>query len=252
MFLSHLRALFWIDPLIVLATALMGSINMIAALFGAGGGTQLKIARRWSRMLLAIAGVRVTVEGLEKLDPERSYVFVSNHVSYMDTPVVLAHIPAQFRFLAKRGLFKIPFIGNHLRQAGHIPVPREDPRAALKTLAEAARTVVEKRISLLVFPEGGRSQACRLQRFKEGAAYLGIKSGVPLVPICLKGTFEILPMGSIIVRGGPVTLEISDPIPTENLTSRDRAAINKLLYERIAGMAGETPSDPPALPAQPQ
>jgi len=218
----------------------MGTLNFVAALFGAGGEVQLKIARRWSRMLLAVSGVKVGVEGLEKIEPGGSYVFVSNHLSYMDTPVVLAYVPAQFRFLAKRGLFMIPFIGSHLKRAGHIPVPREDPRAALKTLAEAARTVEEKRISLLVFPEGGRSATGRLQPFKEGAAYLGIKSGVPLVPLCLRGTYEVLPMGSIHVKPGRVKLLIGDPIPTKNLNARDRGAVNRLLHERIAAMTGES------------
>jgi 1-acyl-sn-glycerol-3-phosphate acyltransferase len=238
---SSLRALLWIDPLIVLATSIMGTVNLAAALFGASGRFQLKIARLWSRMLLAVSGVRVTVEGLEKIDPEASYVFVSNHLSYMDTPVVLAFVPAQFRFLAKAGLFKVPFIGSHLKRAGHIPVPREDPRAALKTLAEAARTVQEKKISLLVFPEGGRSATGRLKPFKEGAAYLGIKAGVPLVPICMKGTYEILPLGSGHVKPGLVKLVIGDPIPTSDLTTRDRSAINKLLYERVAEMSGANP-----------
>jgi 1-acyl-sn-glycerol-3-phosphate acyltransferase len=234
MSLSLVRALLWIDPLVVAATALMGTVNIVAALCGAGGEAQLRIARRWSRMLLAICGVRVSVEGLEKIDPAASYVFVSNHLSYMDTPVVLAYVPAQFRFLAKRGLFLIPFIGSHLRRAGHISVPRGDPRAAMKTLAEAAKTVSQKRISLLVFPEGGRSDTGLLKPFKEGAAFLGIKSGVPLVPVCIAGTYEVLPMGSIHVKPGRVRLIIGDPIPTAGLVSRDRAAINKLLYERIA------------------
>ena len=114
----------------------------------------------------------------------------------MDTPVVLANIPVQFRFLAKSGLFQIPLLGTHLARAGHIPVPRDDARAAVKTMTTAAQVIRERGISLLIFPEGGRSHTGELASFKEGAAYIAIRAGVPLVPIVLKGTREVLPFGS--------------------------------------------------------
>ncbi len=160
-------------------------------------------------------------------------MFVSNHLSYMDTPVVLAHIPLQFRFLAKRGLFQIPFLGQHLSQAGHIPVPREDPRAAVKTMQLAAETIQRKKISLLIFPEGGRSEDGRLAPFKEGAAYIAIRAGAPIVPVVLAGTREVLPFGSGIVRSGPVTLRILKPIETAQLTLKDRGALTGKLHDLI-------------------
>src|SRR5205807_9067013 len=138
-----LRAVFITDPLIVVATIVYGSVSLVASFFDETGRKQIAVARAWARMLLRVAGVRVTVEGLENIDPNGSYVFACNHASYMDTPVILAHIPVQFRFLAKEGLFKIPFLGDHLRRAGHIPVPRENPRAAVKTMAEAGRIIRE-------------------------------------------------------------------------------------------------------------
>jgi 1-acyl-sn-glycerol-3-phosphate acyltransferase len=131
MSLGFLRALLITDPLIILTTMLMGSINLAVSFFDHGGRKQLGLARTWSKMLLKIAGVRVAVQGFEKIDRNGSYVFVSNHASFMDTPVVLAHIPVQFRFLAKQGLFSIPFLGNHLKRAGHLPVPRDNPRDAV-------------------------------------------------------------------------------------------------------------------------
>jgi 1-acyl-sn-glycerol-3-phosphate acyltransferase len=152
----------------------------------------------------------------------------------MDTPVVLAHVSVQFRFLAKRGLFQIPFLGQHLSRAGHIPVPRGDPRAAVKTLAKAAETIQEKKISLLVFPEGGRSHDGVLRAFKDGGAYIGIRAGVPLVPIVLLGTREVLPYGSGTVRPGVVTLRILKPIVTENHVLKDRKALTDEVRELIA------------------
>src|SRR4051812_41799734 len=127
MSLSLVRALLIIAPLIILATAAYGSVSLIVSFFDPDGDRQMRVARAWSRMLLRISGVRVVIEGLEKIDPNGSYVFAANHASYMDTPVVLASIPVRFRFLAKEGLFRIPLLGGHLKRSGHIPVPRDNP-----------------------------------------------------------------------------------------------------------------------------
>jgi 1-acyl-sn-glycerol-3-phosphate acyltransferase len=226
-------ALFWslvfVDPLIILSTLIFGLISM-------AGSTPMKSARRWARSLLAIAGVRVTVEGLEKLTPGASYVFASNHLSYMDTPVILAHIPADFRFMAKDGLFKIPLLGTHLAQAGHIPVPRGDPRAAVKTLTLAAETIRTRNISLLIFPEGGRAHDGVLQPFKDGGAYIAIKAGVPVVPLAISGTREILAMHSATFHRGAVTLRIGDPISTAGMTLHDRKSLTGRAREAVVVM----------------
>jgi 1-acyl-sn-glycerol-3-phosphate acyltransferase len=238
MSLAYLRAVLITNPLIVLATILMGTVSLAASLFDSSGLAQHGVARVWARLLLAIAGVRVKVEGLEKISPDASYVFAANHLSYMDTPLVIAQIPVQFRFLAKKSLFKVPFIGYHLKRAGHIPVHREDPRASLRTMADAARIVREHGASVLVFPEAGRSPD-ELREFKDGAAYIAIKAGVPAVPVGLTGTREVLPMDSLAVRGGNVALRIGDPIPTEGLTARDRKWLTGELQARVAKLARE-------------
>src|SRR5579864_5955674 len=137
--MSFLRTLLFTDPLIVLATILFGSISLLVSIFDRSGRKQAALAAAWSRVLLAVSGVKVKVEGLEKISENGSYVFVANHLSYMDTPVVLANIPVHFRFLAKRGHFRIPFLGWHLGRAGHIKVPRGDARAAIKTMGVAAQ-----------------------------------------------------------------------------------------------------------------
>ncbi len=234
--MAFLWSLVFVDPLIILSTVFFGSISVLVSLFESSGRTQIRVARAWSRSLLLFVGVKVKVEGLGKVREGGSYVFAANHASYMDTPVVLSHIPVQFRFLAKKGLFQIPFLGTHLAQAGHIPVPREDPRAAVKTLARAAEVIRAKSISVLLFPEGGRTEDGELQPFKEGAAYIAIKSGVPLVPVAIVGTRKILPMHSASFRRGRVTLRIGDPIPTAGLTLRDRRVLTERLREQIAAM----------------
>lgn len=232
--MKTLRGLLFADPLIILATIFFGTISLIVSFFDKTGRVQISVARVWARSLLIVSGVKVRVEGLEQIDPQGSYVFIANHLSYIDTPVVLAHIPAQFRFLAKRGLFQIPFLGQHLSRAGHIPVPREDPRAAVKTLQTAADTIQRKKISLLIFPEGGRSEDGQLQPFKEGGAYIAIRAGVPVVPTALIGTREVLPFGGGIVRSGPVTLRVFQPIETRGLTLKDRGKLTDRLRDLIA------------------
>jgi len=243
-----LRTWLFTAPLIALATIVMGTLSMAASLFDRSGNTQHGMARIWSRMLLAIGFVRVKAEGLEKLDPSASYVLASNHSSYFDTPVILATVPLQFRFFAKKGLFSIPFLGTHLQRAGHFPVARGDARASLKSMFEGARQIRSRSISVLLFPEGGRSEMA-MRGFTEGAAYIAIKAGVPIVPVGIRGARKILPMHSINVIPGRIQVWIGDPIPTAGMTLRDRGALNLTLQRRVSDLAGEstpvTASSPP-------
>lgn len=232
--MKRLRGLLIADPAVILATILFGTVSLIVSLFDATGKIQIQVARAWARTLLSASGIHVRVEGLEHIDPNGSYVFISNHLSYMDTPVALANIPVQFRFLAKRGLFRIPFLGQHLSRAGHIPVPREDPRAAVKTMQIAAQTIQRKKISLLIFPEGGRSHDGVLRPFKEGGAYIAIRAGVPVVPIVMIGTRDVLPYGGGVPRAGRVTLRILKPIETVQSELRDRGRLTERLRNLIS------------------
>jgi 1-acyl-sn-glycerol-3-phosphate acyltransferase len=213
------------DPTIILATIFFSTISFIVSFFDSSGRMMAAVARMWGRVLLLASGVHVQLEGLDNIDPDGSYIFVSNHTSYMDTPVVLANISVQFRFLAKRGLFQIPLLGTHLSRAGHIPVPRGDARAAVRTLQLAAETVQKKKISLLVFPEGGRSHDGVLRPFKEGGAYIAIRAGVPIVPLVLLGGRSVLPYGGGIVKSGTITMRVLPPIDTAGLSLKDRGAL---------------------------
>ncbi len=226
-------------PAILFATIFMGSLSLITSLWDKTGNTQHRIARGWSRMLLTVGGVRAEVVNVERLNPARSYVLVSNHASLMDTPLVLASIPLQFRFLAKLGLFKIPFLGTHLRRAGHLPVERENPRASLKTMSDGAKLIRDRKVSVLLFPEGGRSEK-NLRVFKEGAAYIAIKAGVPIVPLGIVGTRDVLPMHSSRFQPGVVRLLVGEPIETAQMTIRDRGALTETLRARVSELS-ETP-----------
>lgn len=227
-----------VDPLILLLTIFFGSLNVIVSFFDSKGRVQMFLARSWARCLLFVSGVRVRAEGLDKIDLTKPYVIAANHASYMDTPVILTYIRLQFRFMAKEELFKIPLLGTHLKTAGHVSVPRNDPRAAVRTMNEAAVNIREKGISMLIFPEGGRTRTGELQDFKEGVASIAIKAGVPIVPVGLTGTRAVVPMGSAVVRPGRVTLRVGDPILTEGMNPKERQALTAQVRESIASLIG--------------
>lgn len=222
-------------PMIVFSTVILGTMTLIVSLFDPNGDKQHRLAQLWAKVLLAVGFVHVRSEGVEKLDPRGSYVFVANHGSLMDIPAALAVLPQQFRFFAKKGLFKIPFLGSHLNRAGHLQVDHSNARNSLKSMTEGARVVTSRGISMLLFPEGGRT-AEGLRSFKEGAAYIAIKAGVPIVPVAIVGMRELLPMGSNHLRSGKVTVRVGDPIPTKGMTIGGREELTVQLHGAVAEM----------------
>lgn len=236
--MRKLRAVLFTIPAIILATIVMATASLVTSIWDPSGETQHRVAQAWSRMLLALGFVKCRVFGVEKLDPRRSYVLVSNHASYMDTPAILSSVPLQFRFFAKKGLFSIPFLGWHLHRAGHLPVIRNDARASLRTMSDGAKLIRDRGVSLLVFPEGGRSEK-RMRPFREGAAYIAIKAGVPAVPIGLVNTRGVLPMHSSVIRPGAIEVHVGDPIETDKMSLHDRGRLNEELQQRVAELAGE-------------
>ena len=239
--MSRIRTLLFSAPLIVLSTVVMGTLSILASLFDGSGNSQHYLARIWAKSLLAVSFIRVRVEGLENIDPNASYVFVSNHQSLMDIPAILSRLPYQFRFFAKKGLFRIPFLGTHLKRAGHLPVDRSNARNSLKSMSEGSRIIAERGVSLLLFPEGGRCPK-GLRDFKEGAAYIAIKAGAPVVPMAINGMRELLPMGSVDIRSGKVLLRIGKPISTKDLKLSDREALTARLYEEVSELLKPTAS----------
>ena len=230
--MSFLRSLLISTPLLILATVVMWTVSMLCSFFDSTGNAQHRMAQIWGRILLAVSFVRVRTEGLEKLDPRANYVFVANHGSYLDIPALLSRLPYQFRFFAKKGLYQIPFLGWHLHRAGHLPVDRSNARNSLKSMSAGARIVAERGISVLLFPEGGRTKV-GLREFKEGAAYIAIKAGVPVAPVAIVGLRELLPMGSLHLRSGEAVVRVGEPIPTAGMKSGDREELTRRLHGEI-------------------
>jgi 1-acyl-sn-glycerol-3-phosphate acyltransferase len=231
--LSYLRTFVVTLPLVYLSTVFFGTISLVVSVFDASGRGQHACARAWARSLLLFARVRVTVRGLEHLEPGRTYIFASNHQSYMDIPVAFAHLPVNFRIMAKATLFHIPFLGWHLRRSGHLPVARDNPRRAARSLLEAA-THIRGGTPVFVFPEGGRSYDGQFREFRAGTFLLAIKAGVPVVPVTLNGTRALLKMHSWNLRPGRVEMILHAPIPTEGLRSEAAEDLCARVREVIA------------------
>jgi 1-acyl-sn-glycerol-3-phosphate acyltransferase len=242
--MNRLSALLLKAPLIVLLTILLGAASVVVSFFDRENRITDRIARLWARLLVAVGRLRVRVRGLEHIQTDKQFVFVGNHRSLIDTPVVLANIPVRFLFLVNARYVRIPFLGTHLRRTGHFSVEPEDVRASMRAMTEAARAVTERKVSILLFPEGSRARGA-MEEFKEGAAYIAIKAGIPVIPFALKGTREVLPIGSIAVRGGPVELVFGEPIPVEGYRLKDRAQLTRLMFDRVSALLGE-PAPPPA------
>jgi 1-acyl-sn-glycerol-3-phosphate acyltransferase len=212
------------------------------SLFEKSGRVQHSIARFWAQSLVKAAGCSVTIHGRENLFKHPVAVYASNHTSYMDTPVIFASLPFQFRILAKKELWPIAFIGWYLDRSGQIPIDTQNPRASLASLAGGVKAL-RSGMPLFVFPEGGRTPDGELQPFLSGAAFLAIRAQVPLVPIALSGVFDLLPMHTRHLFPGPLTLHVGEPIDTtgmsvrqtEELTERLRTAIDAL--RKPAGVA---------------
>lgn len=224
-------------PSFFLATAFFGSLSLISSLWDHSGQVQHGIAQRWGRAITRISGAKVTVLNGERLDG-RVAVYAANHLSYMDTPVLFGVLPFQFRIVARHDLFKLPFIGWHLTRSGQVPVNVSNPRASISSLGSAVKTL-KSGMPLFIFPEGGRSETGHLSDFLNGPAFMAIRAGVPIVPMALIGTHELLPIHSWEFHPVPVILAVGEPIETagysirqsEELTKRLRDEIGRLFYE---------------------
>lgn len=202
----------------VLVSIVLGSVGIILSFVDRKGDVTDSCARLWARTLLWIHGVHVTVQGLERLDPEQRYVFVANHNSQLDIPALMVALPMRFRMFAKQSLFHVPFIGWYMRRVGYVPVPRGGGPIDFQY---AARQILHG-ASMLVFPEGTRSDETTVARFRKGGVYLARNADVPLVPVALINSGRLLPRGKIWVNLGLVEIRVGQPISaneSESLTA---------------------------------
>src|SRR5580692_3584979 len=219
-------------PLFFLWTALCGSLSLMVSLFEKSGRIQHDIAHRWARGSVFLSGARLTVHGAENLRKHPVAVYAANHTSYMDTPVIFASLPFQFRILAKKELWPIAFIGWYLDRSGQIPIDTRNPRATLSSLSVGVKAL-RAGMPLFVFPEGGRTPTGELQEFLSGAAFLSIRAQVPLVPIALSGVFDLLPIHTRHFYPCRLTLTVGEPISTKGMHIRQADELTARLRNAI-------------------
>ena len=189
-----------------------------------------RCARAWSWLILKTTGVRVTVSGLERLDPTRSYVFAANHQSIYDIPIVFASLPYQLRIISKDSLGWIPFLGWHLQRTGHLLLDRSKPGASV--VKKMARLVGERH-SLIVFPEGTRSVDGTVGRFKGGSFLLALEAGVPIVPISIAGSRHVMKKGQLMVCPAEVAVVVHAPVETAAVARDGVRDLSKTVQARV-------------------
>lgn len=235
----------------VAVTAFMSACAFLFPLLSPGENKVHRIANLWARMLLWLTSTRVDVIGRERVLMNGPQIFMANHQSDFDILIVLAHIPGQFRWIAKKELFKIPVFGKAMRNAGYIEIDRQNHEKALKSLDEAAQKIREGK-SVVTFPEGTRSKDGTLRPFKQGMFHLAIRSGVPIVPITIIGAGEIMPKRTLRVRPGRITLVIDRPVDVSGYTLETRGELMERIRAIIAGnLARRAPSPGSAAGAAP-
>lgn len=222
-------------PLFGVITAAFGSLSLLVSFADKKGNVQHRIARIWARACVWASGSRLTVTGFENHGKHPVAVYACNHTSYMDVPVIFAALPFQFRILARKQLWYIPFIGWYLNRSGQMPIDTANPHATLSSLGAGARAL-RSGMPLFVFPEGGRTPDGQLKPFLSGAAYLAIRAQVPLVPLALGGVYELLPMHTHHFYPGELTLKVGDPIETVGMTIRQTEELNARLRGAIENL----------------
>lgn len=174
---------------------------------------------RWMmRVGRCILGIDLVVAGLDRLDRGTPYVFMSNHLSFLDGPLLMTVLDRPARVIVKRFVFRIPILGLGMRFSGYVPLDREGAGAGRRSIARAARLIKEKGYSFLIYPEGTRSFDGKLLPFRRGGFFLALESAAPIVPVSVKGTYELMPRGQSFVRKGHVRITFHEPIPVTGLT----------------------------------
>jgi len=221
-----------------IVTIVLALIAIASGLFDRSGDTVLFLARFWSRLVLGAAGVKVVVNQAAPLDRGRPYIFMANHLSAADIWSLYVAIPVPVRMIAKKQLSKLPFVGWAMRVGRFIFIDRQNGTSARRSIEEAVRRIHEG-TSVLIFPEGTRSRDGKLGPFKKGGFHLAANSGADIVPVGIRGSREVIPKGSVLIRKGVVTIEIGAPIPAAGIPEADRPALQEHVRNIVMTLSGQ-------------
>jgi len=216
----------------VVITAFMSFWSVVFSFFPDADNKIHRVANLWAKILLLMCDIKVKVIGKENLLHGKPQIFMANHQSDFDILIALAYIPVQFRWIAKKELFNIPFFGAAMRSAGYIEIDRHNQEKALQSIDEAALRI-RKGKSIMTFPEGTRSRDGEIKAFKQGAFHLAINSGVPIVPVSIIGSGRIMPKRSVKIKSGQIKLVIGEPIEVKSFDIEKRFELIKKVKDTI-------------------
>ncbi|HEX6220415.1 MAG TPA: lysophospholipid acyltransferase family protein [Acidimicrobiia bacterium] len=226
----------------VFATIVGGISVMVLALVDPSSPRIESVIRWWSRTWLKASGTRLTVEGSENIDPDKSYVVVANHLSTLDIMVCFLAVPLPIRYLAKKELFRVPLLAQAMRSVGIIEVDRAARGAIHNSVNRQAKELIEHKRSLIIYAEGTRPRDGVMKPFKKGAFTMAIASQLHILPLSIIGTYEAAVPGKPWFRGGPVTAIIDEAIPTAGLTHADadalRDRVREIIAKRVSDLGG--------------
>jgi 1-acyl-sn-glycerol-3-phosphate acyltransferase len=189
-----------------------------------------RLALGFGRMIL---GIRLQVEGLEQIDMDVPHIYMPNHLSLLDGPILFLIIPRFVRVILKRSVFRFPILGQAMQVVDFIPVDRKGRESGRISIRKAADMIQEKNVPFLIFPEGTRSRSGQLQRFRRGGFFLAIESGASIVPVAIKGTYDLLPPGAFFARKGTARVKFFQPISVTGCSSKDLPCLAASVKEKV-------------------
>ena len=216
----------------VLATAVIGAISAGLSFLDKTGNKSHLGGRIWGESIIDVSGITVKVNGMHNITPGKSYIYMPNHQSNFDIPILMARLKVQFRWLAKAELFHIPFFGFVIKSIGCISIDRSNREKAIKSLKQAAETI-RNGTSVVIFPEGTRSKDGSILPFKKGGIMLSITAGIPIIPVVITGTNQIMPKNKLNIKPGPVVIDILEPVETASYTGRNKEELISLIRNRM-------------------
>jgi 1-acyl-sn-glycerol-3-phosphate acyltransferase len=233
--LSRLRSYFFLDPLIWFYTVVFGVASIPFGFFDRDGSILHAFARAWARVTMKSIFSPMRVIGLDQIDTSKPHVYAVNHASALDIPALYSYLPFQFRILHKKELLSYPIVGWHLKRSGQVCVDQQNPSRSVGQIKSALRTL-KKGMPLVIFPEGGRTPDGRIQPFLPGAFFLAIKAQVDIVPIAIRGMFELLPMDTYHIKPRSLEMRVGQPIPTAGLDMKDMEQLSARVQKEIEGL----------------
>lgn len=239
--LSRLRSYLFFDLLIWFYTVAFGLASIPFGFFDKDGSILHAFAHGWAWLTMKSIWSPLRVSGLDQIDFSKPHVYAVNHGSALDIPALYAYLPFQFRIIHKKELLLYPIVGWHLKRSGQVCVDQQNPARSVGQIKSALRTL-RRGMPLVIFPEGGRTSDGHIQPFLPGAFFLAIKAEVDIVPIALRGMYELLPMNTYHIKPRPLEMRVGQPISTAGLRTKDMEQLSTRVQKEVETLYYGNPS----------